>query len=136
MVDFITLCSKNGMVLNPEKFKFGVSETDFAGFRVSHGEVKPMESHVEAIKNFPEPKNMTDMRSFMAMCEQVSYAARIKDDLLPFWDLLKNNGKNFFWDAQSLSIFKKIRNKISKACMAGIKSFDPNLITTLREYRH
>ena len=96
MVDFITLCGKNGMVLNPEKFKFGVAETDFAGFRVGNGEVKPMESHVEAIRTFPEPKNVTDMRSFMAMCEQVSYAARIKDDLQLFRDLLKNNGKIFF----------------------------------------
>ena len=58
-VDFITLCGKNGMVLNPEKFKFGVSEMEFAGFRsfrVGDGVVKPMESHVEAIRNFSRTK--------------------------------------------------------------------------------
>ena len=51
------------------------------------------------IWNFPEPKNITDMRSFMAMCEQVSYAAKIKEELLPFRDQLKKDSKNFFWDS-------------------------------------
>ena len=97
-VNFITLCSKDGMVLNPEQFKFGVLEMDFAGFIVGGGIVKLMESHIKAIRNFPEPRNITDMRSFMAMCEQVRYAARIKDDLLPLRDPLRNNSKNFFWD--------------------------------------
>ena len=31
-INFIKICRKNGMILNPEKFKFGVKETDFAGF--------------------------------------------------------------------------------------------------------
>ena len=55
-VDFITLCGEHGMVLNPEKFKFAALETDFAGVRVGGSKVRPMESHVEAIRNFPEPK--------------------------------------------------------------------------------
>ena len=67
MVKFITLCSQHGMVLNPEKFKFGVSETDFAGFRVGNGCVKSMECHVDVINRFEEPKNITDLQSFMAM---------------------------------------------------------------------
>ena len=77
-VNIIKLCGKKGMILNPKKFEFGVKETDFAGFRVGGGKVRrPMKSHVKAIQNFPEPKNITEMRSFMAMCEQVSYAAKI-----------------------------------------------------------
>ena len=55
-----------------------------------------MESHIEAIQNFLEPKSITDMRSFMAMCKQVSYAAKIKEELLPFRDQLKKDSKNFF----------------------------------------
>ena len=54
MIDFIQKCGNNGMVLNPEKFKFGVTETDFAGFWVGNGVVKPMESHVDTIRNFEE----------------------------------------------------------------------------------
>ena len=64
----------------------------------------------------------------MAMCEQVSYAARIRDDLR---ELLNKNGKNFFWDSQLSQIFKQIREKIAKSCMDGIQNFDPKRLTTL-----
>ena len=85
------------MILSPEKFKFGVLETDFVAFRVGNGKVKPMESHVEAIRNFEEPRNITNLCSFMAMCEQVAYSTKIKDDLLPLRELLKKDGKQFYW---------------------------------------
>ena len=31
---YIDLCARNGVVFNPEKFKFGKKEVDFAGFSV------------------------------------------------------------------------------------------------------
>ena len=130
-VDFIRKCGESGMVLNKDKFKFAVTETDFAGFTIGNGKVKPMESHVEAIRNFEEPANITDLRSFMAMCEQVSYATTIKDDLFPLRELLRKDGKQFYWDSQLSMVFKKIRNKIADNCVAGIQNFDLNKITTL-----
>ena len=42
--------NNNGMEMNSEKFKFSVSETDFAGFWDDNGIMKPMESHVDAIR--------------------------------------------------------------------------------------
>ena len=90
-----------------------------------------MESHIDAIRRFEEPKNITDLPSFMAMCEQVSCAARIKNDLLPLRELLKKDSKNFFWDSQLSQIFKEIREKIAKSCMDGIQNFDPKHLTTL-----
>ena len=130
-VNFIRKCGESGMVLNKDKFKFAVNETDFAGFTIGNGKVKPMESHVEAIRNFEEPANITDLRSFMAMCEQVAYATTIKDDLFPLRELLKKDGKQFYWDSQLSMVFKKIRNKIADNCVAGIQNFDLNKITTL-----
>ena len=51
IIAFICRCGEHGrhcMVLNLEKFKFTVQETNFAAFRVRTGKVKPaMESHVE-----------------------------------------------------------------------------------------
>ena len=52
---------------------------EFAGFQLGNGTIKPIEKHITAIRDFPEPKNLTDMRSFFALCEQVSYAYTIKD---------------------------------------------------------
>ena len=66
------------------------------------------------------------------MCEQVLYAARIKDDLLLFREQLKNDGKHFFWDAQLSAKFKEIREKTTLSCMNRIWNFDPEKLTTLK----
>ena len=45
---FLTLVGQNGVVLNKSKFKFAKEQTKFAGFKVSRGEIKPLDEHVEA----------------------------------------------------------------------------------------
>ena len=99
--------NNNGMVMNPEKFKFGVSEMDFAGFWVGNSIIKPMESHFDAIRNFKEPRNITDFHSFIALCEQVAYST--KEDLILLRELLKQDGMQFYWDSQLSIEFQKIR---------------------------
>ena len=53
-INFIKICGKNGTILNPEKFEFGVKETDFAGFRVGGGKVMPSLPPALAILKNPD----------------------------------------------------------------------------------
>ena len=69
---YLTLVGKNGIILNPDKFNFAEDEVDWAGIRVTNDKCKPLDAHVDAIRNFPVPINITDMRSFMALVNQVS----------------------------------------------------------------
>ena len=66
---FLTLVGQNGVVLNKSKFKFAKEQTEFAGFKVGRGEIKPLDEHVEAIRSFPIPGTLTDLRSFFALAE-------------------------------------------------------------------
>ena len=50
---YIDLCARNGVVFNPDKFKFGRKEVDFAGFNVKDDGIKPTKEMLEAIANFP-----------------------------------------------------------------------------------
>ena len=81
------------MILNSKKFQFATRNAEFAGFQLGNGKIKPLEKHVVAIQDFPEPKTLTDMRSFFALCEQVSYAYTIKEQLKPFRELVKTKGR-------------------------------------------
>lgn len=56
-----------GMVINPSKCVFGAKEVTFLGCVVSAAGIKPMESKVEAIKQFPIPKNVRELRRFLGM---------------------------------------------------------------------
>ena len=54
---------RNGIILSPEKFQFSSHEIDFAGFRVTDHEVKPLPKYLDAIRGFPRPTNISDVRS-------------------------------------------------------------------------
>ena len=118
------------MVLNKSKFKFAHEQTNFAGFQVGKGEIKPLDEHVEAIRNFPIPGTLTDLRSFFAMAEQVAYAFPIKEPLFTFRELLKK-GRKFYWDEQLTSQFKWCRETIANSVVDGIKTYDYLKPTTL-----
>lgn len=56
-----------GMVVNTSKCIFGASEVTFLGYKVSSAGIKPHESKVEAIRNFPTPKTVKELRRFLGM---------------------------------------------------------------------
>ena len=130
MANFLTTVGRGGVVLNKKKFIFGQREVEFAGFKLGGGEIRPLDKHIEAIRDFPVPATITDMRSFYAMVEQVSYCAPVKEELTVFREHLKK-GSTFYWDEQLDKLFKKCRKNIAEAVVNGIKTFDLEKPTTI-----
>ena len=81
------------MACNEEKFQFCLKEIDFLGFRVDSEGVKPSEDFLEAIKEFPAPRNITGIRSWFGLVEQSSYAFSKTSIMEPFQPLLKPKAK-------------------------------------------
>jgi hypothetical protein len=88
-VHWLDVCGRNGIILNPEKFVFGSDTVEFAGFEISSNDVRPSQRYMMAILQFPCPKNLTDVRSWFGLVNQVSYAFSMADRMRPFRDLLK-----------------------------------------------
>ena len=63
-IQFLTLVGLSGIVLNPSKFQFVQRSIDFAGFRISKSCVEPLPKYLNAIQQFPTPKNIKDIRSW------------------------------------------------------------------------
>ena len=78
-------CSNNGITFNPEKFVFARDMVDYVGFEITKESVKPL----KAIKEFSAPTNITKMRSFFGLVNQVSFAFSMKDTMAPFREQLK-----------------------------------------------
>ncbi|CAK1585318.1 unnamed protein product [Parnassius mnemosyne] len=55
------------MVINTSKCVFGASTVTFLGYTVSPEGVKSLTSKVQAIKDFPVPKNVKELRRFLGM---------------------------------------------------------------------
>ena len=88
----ITLLSTshwNGILQNPEKFQFCHKEVDWSGFRIAKGTVAPMPHILGIIRDFPTPVIRTDLRSFMALVQQVSFGHSFGSQAPPFREFLK-----------------------------------------------
>ena len=68
-----------------DKCKFGYFHIDFIGHNISGQGVKPIYDNVEAIVNFPEPRNLKEVERFIGMAEYhrefISHMARIVEPL-------------------------------------------------------
>ena len=73
VIDYLELLGRNGIILSPEKFQFSSHEIDFAGFRVTDHEVKPLPKYLDAIRDFPRPTNISDVCSWLGLVNQVAH---------------------------------------------------------------
>lgn len=55
------------VLVNTSKCVFGASQVKFLGYRISETGTKPLETKVEAIKEFPPPKTIRQLRRFLGM---------------------------------------------------------------------
>ena len=104
-VQWFDICARNGIILNPSKFEFAKDEIEFAGFIIGNKTVRPSEKYVEAIRDFPVPKSITDIRSWFGLINQVSYTFSMSETMLPFRQLLKPNTK-FEWTEKLQDAFE------------------------------
>ena len=66
-----------GLHLSPAKCFYGQQTTQFLGYTVGSGQLKPTEAKLKAVQDFPRPRTQTQVRSFLGL---VGYHGRfIKD---------------------------------------------------------
>ena len=123
MIDYLELMGKNGVVLNPEKFQFAQKEIDFAGFTITKSEIKPQEKFIKAIRDFPIPKSITDVRSWFGLVHQVSHYNQLTSLMTMFKPLLSPKTK-FYWNDELDGTFYKSKEAIVAAITKGIQIFD------------
>ena len=73
MHEYLKHCSDNGIVFTTKKFIFAEKTCEFAGFELTPTGYKPPERILNAIRDFPTPKTITDMRSWFGLINQVSH---------------------------------------------------------------
>ena len=130
VIDYLELVSKNGIVLNKEKFQFGSETVDFAGFTITPTEVLPLRKYIDAIYNFPRPTNITDIRSWYGLVNQVSRYGKLTEHMAPFRELLSPKTR-FRWDDEMEEAFQQSKLGIIEAIKEGVRIFDPTRPTVL-----
>ena len=122
-VDWLDICGHHGITLNPDKFVFGADSVEFAGFEITNDTVRPCRKYLNAIRDFPTPANITDVRSWFGLINQVSYAFAATERMLPFRQLLKP-GAPFVWDNDLNNLFEESKSVIIDEIEEGVRIFD------------
>ena len=86
--------------------------------------------YLRAILDFPAPRNITDVRSWFGLVNQVSYAFSMAEKMLPFRQLLKP-GTPFCWDEHLNGLFEESKAAIISEIEEGVRIFDKSKPTCL-----
>ena len=109
--------------LKAEKCNFIATELQFLGHVVGKDGVKPDPEKVEKMMNYPEPKNIRELRGVLGL---FSYYRRFIKDFAqladPLYQLLKKDTP-YTWTESQQQAFENLREKLTKAPIVQYPDF-------------
>ena len=84
---------------------------------------RPSKHLIGAIKNFPIPKSVTDIRAWFGIVNQVSYAFSQGELMQPFRCLLEKN-QRYYWDETLQHKFEESKREIVRQIEIGVQTYD------------
>ena len=116
-------CRENGITLGKKKFAFAATEVKFAGYIVSEAGVKSDPAKIDAIAQFPKPTNITEMRSFFGLVNQLGdFSPDIATAASPLRSLLRPS-ESFLWSPDHDKAFEEVKRVLTAPPV--LAHFDP-----------
>ena len=128
--EWLDLCGRNGITLNPRKFQFAQDTVDFAGLSITPTNVKPSAKFLDSIEKFPQPSDITGARAWFGLVNQGAYAFSMAKRMQPFRHLLKPKAQ-FKWTPELDSVFRESKEVITQEMKDGVRLFQPSRPTCL-----
>jgi hypothetical protein len=128
--EILSQCNQNGMIFSPAKFEFAKETVEFAGFKINIEEIKPTDKYVEAIRIFPTPNNISKVRGWFGLINQLAYSLIKTEHMAPFRHILSQSTP-FQWNDDLEVTFKRSMDKITELNVDGVASFEMELFTCL-----
>ena len=128
--NWLDLCARNGITLNPKKFQFAQDTVEFAGLTITPTNIRPSGKFLDSIRNFPEPKDITGARAWFGLVNQGAYAFAMAKRMKPFRHLLQPKTP-FRWTKELNDIFHESKSVIIKEMENGVRLFEPSRPTCL-----
>jgi hypothetical protein len=107
--------TKAGFTINATKCSFCRTEITFLGHVISNGGVTPHPKRIEAILNYPRPKNVRQLKQFLGVCNyHHRFIVNFSKYVAPLLPLLKQ-GCKWKWNAELQQAFEIPRSKFANS---------------------
>ena len=116
--------------MNPEKFVFSKKRLEFLGFELKDDGVEPGREILKSILEFPRPRDISGIRSWFGLVEQVAWAFSKTSIMNPLRHLLSPQSE-FVWNQDLNDAFERSKKEIIESVKNDVKTFDPKRTTCL-----
>ena len=122
------------VTLNLAKYEFSVTKVKVLGHVVSAGGISADPQKIEAIRNLPTPKNVTEVTSFLGMVNHVSkFAKHLASKTKPLRELLKKK-YTWHWEQPKEQAFREIKEMMMSAPILAL--YDPKTLKSTQKHYH
>ena len=70
---FLVMCQKARITLNPSKVRIGYTEETWYGYKINKGKISPSDRNLDPIKRMVDPKNKSELRSILGVFDQLAH---------------------------------------------------------------
>ena len=105
---------KVGITSNEEKCEIGKTELKFLGHVIDQNGIKADPKKVQAIQEMRTPENVSDLRRFIGMMNQLGkFSPKLSELSQPLQELLQSKHQ-WIWGPSQYSAFSLIKAELSK----------------------
>ena len=113
MTDVFEVADQHDLFFKPEKCTFHAPRIDYLGVIIEKGMTRMDPVKVEGIRNWPIPKSVKDVRSFLGFCNFYRpFMAGYAHDARPLNELTKKDVV-FDWGERQQKAMDKLKNKVT-----------------------
>ena len=129
MRELLQRCRDKGITLNPNKFNFAEENVKFVGYSVTSEGIEDDPEKISAIEKFPKPSNISELRSFLGLVNQLSeFSHEISTKVTPLRGLLSQKNQ-YQWLSCHDTAFEETEKALKSPPVLG--HYDPKKEITL-----
>lgn len=124
--------NRYGLTINLSKCCFGATEIDFVGFHVTTDGIRPLDDKVQAIIDYPKPKDINELRRFLGMLnfyrKHIPHAVQGQAILTSYLhNARKNDRTPIVWSTDAESAFQQCKAQLENAVTLSFPTADATL---------
>ena len=101
--------------LSPKKCVLGVAEVHYLGHIVSRAGIRPNDAKIKAIRDYPQPKNVGELRRFLGLAQYYHrFIRNFSHVAAPLFALLKK-GAVYTFGPECVTAFSQLKEALSSA---------------------